>query len=137
MILYLCSRNRLVVMNEDKYIFSQLTASLDRRKFNNLVRKYQGNKYVKHFTCWTQLLAFMFGQLSNRECSTNPDQCCNHCVFLVAIIQHDMQPDRSTHEVLQILRFFLTDKTPLRDLYSKNKFNKVKDQVDALPGLFD
>ena len=31
------------------------------------VRKYDGNRYVKHFTCWNQLLAMMFGQLSNRE----------------------------------------------------------------------
>ena len=30
-------------------------------------RKYDGNRYVKHFTCWNQLLAMMFGQLSNRE----------------------------------------------------------------------
>ena len=29
--------------------------------------KYDGNRYVKHFTCWNQLLAMMFGQLSNRE----------------------------------------------------------------------
>ena len=57
---------------------------------------------------------------------------------LVAIVQHDMQLDRSTYEVLQILSISLTDKTPLRDLFSKTKFNNVKDQVDALiPGLFD
>ena len=31
------------------------------------VYKRQGNRYVKHFTCWSQLLAMMFGQLSNRE----------------------------------------------------------------------
>jgi len=31
------------------------------------VKKYNGNHYVKHFTCWNQLLAMMFGQLSNRE----------------------------------------------------------------------
>ena len=29
--------------------------------------KYEGNKYVKHFTCWNQLLVMMFGQLSNRD----------------------------------------------------------------------
>ena len=39
-----------------------------RTQFNNYVRKYDGNRYVKHFTCWNQLLAMMFGQLSNREC---------------------------------------------------------------------
>lgn len=31
------------------------------------MRKYDGNRNVKHFTCWNQLLAMMFGQLSNRE----------------------------------------------------------------------
>lgn len=51
----------------DKYVFAQLTSFLDRNHFNYLVRKYQGNLYVKHFTCWNQLLAMMFGQLSNRE----------------------------------------------------------------------
>ena len=54
-------------MNQDKYVFAQLTSFLNRTQFNNYVRKYDGNKYVKHFTCWNQLLAMMFGQLSNRE----------------------------------------------------------------------
>lgn len=54
-------------MFQDKYVFAQLTAFLDRNHFNYLVRKYGGDKYVKYFTCWNQLLALMFGQLSNRE----------------------------------------------------------------------
>lgn len=54
-------------MHQDKYVFSQLVAFLDRSKFNCIVVKYNGDKYVKHFTCWNQLLALMFGQLSNRE----------------------------------------------------------------------
>ena len=54
-------------MFQDKYVFSQLTAFLNRTQFNNYVRKYDGNRYVKHFTCWNQMLAMMFGQLSNRE----------------------------------------------------------------------
>ena len=44
-----------------------MTAFLNRSKFNRIVSKYSGDKYVKHFTCWNQLLALMFGQLSNRE----------------------------------------------------------------------
>lgn len=40
---------------------------LDRNHFNYLARKYDGDKYVKHLTCWNQLLALMFGQLSNCE----------------------------------------------------------------------
>ncbi|HPS72572.1 MAG TPA: IS4 family transposase [Bacteroidales bacterium] len=54
-------------MHKDKYVFAQLTSFIDRNKFNYIVRKFDGDKYVKHFTCWNQLLAMMFGQLSNRE----------------------------------------------------------------------
>ena len=54
-------------MFQDKYVFTQLTAFLNRTQFNNYVRKYDGNRYVKQFTCWNQLLSMVFGQLSNRE----------------------------------------------------------------------
>lgn len=54
-------------MFQDKFVFSQLASFLDRNHFNYLVRKYEGDRYVKHLTCWNQLLAMMFGQLSNRE----------------------------------------------------------------------
>lgn len=54
-------------MFQDKYVFAQLVAFLDRNHFNYLVRKFDGDKYVKYFTCWNQLLTLMFGQLSNRE----------------------------------------------------------------------
>ena len=54
-------------MFQDQYVFSQLTSFLNRTQFNNYVRKYDGNRYVKHLTCWNQMLAMMFGQLSNRE----------------------------------------------------------------------
>jgi Domain of unknown function (DUF4372)/Transposase DDE domain len=53
-------------MYQEKYVFAQLVSFLDRNHFNYLVRKYGGDRYVKHFTCWNQLLAMMFGQLSNR-----------------------------------------------------------------------
>lgn len=54
-------------MHKEKFVFSQLTQFLDRNHFNYLVSKYKGDHYVKHFTCWNQLLTLMFGQLSNRE----------------------------------------------------------------------
>ena len=54
-------------MNKEKYVFAQLIEFLNNDKFSYIVRKYNGDKYVKHFTCWNQLLALMFGQLSNRE----------------------------------------------------------------------
>jgi len=54
-------------MNKGKYVFSQLLDFLDRNDFNYLARKYDGDKYVKQFSCYNQLATLMLGQLSNRE----------------------------------------------------------------------
>ena len=54
-------------MYKDKFIFAQLVEFMDRNRFNYLVKKYGGDKYVKSYTCWNQPLTMMFGQLSNRE----------------------------------------------------------------------
>ncbi len=54
-------------MNKGKYVFSQLTEFLPRRIFDRTVAKHNGNKYVRHFTCWNQLLCMVFGQLTTRE----------------------------------------------------------------------
>ena len=53
-------------MLKDKYVFAQMSSILNRSKFNRIVEKYNGDHYVKHFTCWNQLLTLMFGQLCNR-----------------------------------------------------------------------
>ena len=54
-------------MNKDKYVFSLLSSFLDRSKFNRIVAKYNGDKYIKSYSCWNQLLTMMFGQLCNRD----------------------------------------------------------------------
>ena len=59
-------------MNQDKYVFAQVVQFLDRNHFNYLVRKYQGDRYIKHYSTWNQLLTLIFGQLSRsaslRDC---------------------------------------------------------------------
>jgi hypothetical protein len=54
-------------MNQGKFIFSQVTEFLPVRIFDKYVALYEGNKKVRSFTCWNQLLCMMFGQLSNRD----------------------------------------------------------------------
>lgn len=54
-------------MNQGKYVFAQIVEFLPQRIFDRFVTKYDGNKYVKHFTCWNQLLCMVFGQLTNRD----------------------------------------------------------------------
>jgi hypothetical protein len=54
-------------MNQGKYIFAQLTDFLPRRVFDRIVENHQGNKYVRHFTCWNQMLCMVFGQFTSRD----------------------------------------------------------------------
>jgi transposase len=54
-------------MHQGKYVFSQLCDFLPKRVFDGIVTRYQGNKYIKSFSCWNHLLVLVFGQLSHRE----------------------------------------------------------------------
>jgi hypothetical protein len=54
-------------MNQGKNIFAQLTDFLPRRVFDRLVEKYEGNKHVRSFTCWNQMLCMVFGKLTARD----------------------------------------------------------------------
>ena len=54
-------------MNKSKYVFAQLVEFLNNDKFRHLVDKYNGDRYIKSFSCWNQLLSMMFGQLCNRD----------------------------------------------------------------------
>jgi hypothetical protein len=43
-------------MNQDKYVFSQLTEFLPNRVFGSYIAKNSVDKFVRHFSCWNQLL---------------------------------------------------------------------------------
>ena len=54
-------------MNQGKYVFAQITEFLPRRVFDRIVQKYYGNKHIRTFTCWNQMLCMVFGQLTARD----------------------------------------------------------------------
>ena len=54
-------------MNQGKYVYAQITEFLPRRVFDRIVAKYNGNKHIRSFTCWNQMLCMVFGQLTNRD----------------------------------------------------------------------
>lgn len=54
-------------MNNGMYIFRQLCHFLPRDYFEYLVKSYDGNKYVKSFTCWNHFLVLLWAQLTTRE----------------------------------------------------------------------
>lgn len=54
-------------MNKGRYVFAQITEFLPKRVFDIIVEKYSGDKSVRFFSCWNQLLCLIFGQLTNRD----------------------------------------------------------------------
>ena len=54
-------------MSQIPYLFNQLCMFLDRDYFDYLVKKYNGNRYVKHYSCWNHLLTMIWAQLTGRK----------------------------------------------------------------------
>lgn len=52
-------------MHNWKTALAQLLDFIDKDVFLIISNKYNGNRYVKGFTCWNQLAFMVFGQLSN------------------------------------------------------------------------
>ena len=46
---------------------------------------------------------------------------------MVAIVEHDLQLNRSNYEVLRILSASLLDKTPIKDLFTKEPVDVIND----------
>ena len=58
-------------MNKTDYVFTQVIKFLNEDKFRRIVIKYNGNRYIKSYSCWNQLLTLIFGQLG--RCSSLRD----------------------------------------------------------------
>lgn len=48
-------------------ILRQLLEIVPRYKFNEIVNKYEGDKWVQKFTCWAQFVTMTFAQLKQRD----------------------------------------------------------------------
>ena len=62
-------------MNRGKYIFAQIFEFISYNDFLKLVKKYNGDYKVKHFSCWKQFLCMAFGQLTHRESLSDTILC--------------------------------------------------------------
>lgn len=52
-------------MNQGKYIFAQIIEFISQYEFDQCVKRYDGNQRIRNLSCRDQLLAMMFGQLTN------------------------------------------------------------------------
>lgn len=62
-------------MRTGKFVFAQLMEFLPWKRFQRLVIKYQGDRYVKHFSCSNQFLCMAFAQLTYRESLRDIEAC--------------------------------------------------------------
>src|SRR5437660_11657985 len=62
-------------MNQGRTVFSQLVEFLPTYQFQICVDRYQGNRYVKDFSCWDQSLCLAFAQLTYRESLRDIEAC--------------------------------------------------------------
>ncbi len=62
-------------MNTGRTIFSQLMDFLPRDVFQRCVRRYDGQRKIKSFSCFDQYLAMAFAQLTGRESLRDIEAC--------------------------------------------------------------
>jgi hypothetical protein len=62
-------------MNTGRTVFSQLIEHLPHKEFQKCVSRYKGERYVKKFSCWDQLLSMAFAQLTYRESLRDIEAC--------------------------------------------------------------
>ena len=62
-------------MHSGKIIFSQIMDFVPMYEFRKCVHRYQGNHYVKTFTCLDQFLCMAFAQLTYRESLRDIEAC--------------------------------------------------------------
>jgi hypothetical protein len=62
-------------MNTGQTVFAQLMEFMPRYQFQICVDRYQGNRYVKDFSCWDQFLCLAFAQLTERSSLRDIETC--------------------------------------------------------------
>ena len=62
-------------MNAGQTVFAQLMELVPKYEFQLCVDRYQGNRYVKGFSCWDQFLCLAFAQLTDRTRLRDIETC--------------------------------------------------------------
>jgi len=62
-------------MNLGQTVFAQLMEFIPSYEFQLCVDRYQGNRYVKDFSCWDQFLCLAFAQLTDRTSLRDIETC--------------------------------------------------------------
>ncbi len=112
-------------MHQGKYIFSQITDFLNKRKFERIVDKRPDKTLNWLLTYWNQLMVLLFGQLQGCFSLRELTDIITYC--LVAIIEHKMNLKRNVYEVMRIMSSALLTKENLRDLLEPTVIQSTMD----------
>lgn len=64
-------------MNSGQFVLSQLLDLVHREQFHRFVVRYGGDRKVRHFSCWQQMICLVFAQLTWRESLRDIEACLN------------------------------------------------------------
>lgn len=54
-------------MKQFNTVLGQMLAQVPRQRFQTLVQTHGGDRYVKRFTCWSQMVCMLYAQLAGRR----------------------------------------------------------------------
>jgi len=77
-------------------LYSQLLKQIPRTTFSQLVKKHDGEKHAKGFTCWTQLVSMLFCHLARTD---SLREICNGLECCLGKLHHlgvEKAPNKST-----------------------------------------
>ena len=77
-------------MHKGKFVLAQLISLVPRYEFDKCVDIYNGNYRIKDFSCWSQFICMVFGQLTHRESITDIITCLSahqHSLYHIGIQQ--------------------------------------------------
>ena len=53
-------------MSHYNTIYNQILHLIPRHQFESIVNKYEGDRYVKYFSCWQQFLTLLYAQIRGK-----------------------------------------------------------------------
>jgi len=116
-------------LNTGRTVFAQLMEFIPTDQFQLCVDRYQGNRYVKDFSCWDQFLCLAFAQLTYRTSLRDIETCLRaqqprlyHMGFRGRVSRATLADANETRD-WRIYRDFAQELIRLaRDLYQEESF---------------
>src|SRR3989339_27447 len=123
-------------MYSGRLVFSQLMDFLPMHRFRQCVKRYNGNRYMKSFSCFDQFLCMAFAQLSYRESLRDIESCLRamkNKLFHLGIRSHVSRSTLADANENRDWRIFAVFGQVLigiaRELYSKDDFGVELDET--------